>query len=91
MPWLVIAIANHGCQIMTLAGNLHGLLEYTLETVTRLTVIQLPFVDNLYRMHRTGAHYVTAPVGSQNDQAVFDLAQQLNITFVELSHRLFHH
>lgn len=34
---------------------------------------------------------MAAPSGSQNDQAVFDTAEQLGITFVEQSTRLFHH
>lgn len=52
---------------------------------------QFPFIDNIFRAARSGAKYIAAPSGSQNDQAVFDTAQQLGITFVEQSTRLFHH
>lgn len=52
---------------------------------------QFPFVDNIFRAARSGARYIAAPSGSQNDQAVFDTAEQLGITFVEQSTRLFHH
>ncbi|MCJ1387896.1 bifunctional phosphoribosylaminoimidazolecarboxamide formyltransferase/IMP cyclohydrolase [Xylographa bjoerkii] len=50
-----------------------------------------PFIDNVFRATRSGAKYIAAPTGSQNDQAVFDTAQKLGITFVEQSVRLFHH
>ncbi|MCJ1243892.1 bifunctional phosphoribosylaminoimidazolecarboxamide formyltransferase/IMP cyclohydrolase [Trapelia coarctata] len=50
-----------------------------------------PFIDNVFRAGRSGAKYIAAPTGSQNDQAVFDTAQKLGITFVEQSVRLFHH
>jgi phosphoribosylaminoimidazolecarboxamide formyltransferase / IMP cyclohydrolase len=53
--------------------------------------LQFPFVDNVFRAARSGAKYIAAPSGSQNDQAVFDTAEQLGIAFVEQSTRLFHH
>ncbi|KAI4152453.1 MAG: hypothetical protein LQ340_002907 [Diploschistes diacapsis] len=50
-----------------------------------------PFTDNIFRAARSGAKYVAAPTGSQNDQAVFETAEKLGITFVEQRVRLFHH
>jgi len=50
-----------------------------------------PFTDNVYRVARSGVKYIAAPVGSQNDQACFETAEKLGITFVEQHVRLFHH
>ncbi|KAI9871100.1 MAG: bifunctional phosphoribosylaminoimidazolecarboxamide formyltransferase/IMP cyclohydrolase [Pleopsidium flavum] len=50
-----------------------------------------PFIDNIFRTARSGAKYIAAPSGSQNDQAVFETAEKLGITFIEQSVRLFHH
>lgn len=50
-----------------------------------------PFIDNVYRAGRSGAKYIAAPTGSQNDSAVFETAEKIGITFVEQSIRLFHH
>ncbi|KAI0872085.1 AICARFT/IMPCHase bienzyme [Hypoxylon argillaceum] len=50
-----------------------------------------PFVDNIYRAHRSGAKYIAAPGGSQNDSAVYGTAEKLDIVFVEQNIRLFHH
>ncbi|KAL9944502.1 hypothetical protein ACHAQF_006602 [Verticillium nonalfalfae] len=50
-----------------------------------------PFIDNVFRAARSGVKYIAAPGGSQNDSAVFETAESLGITFVEQSHRLFHH
>ncbi|KAI2635295.1 AICARFT/IMPCHase bienzyme [Xylaria nigripes] len=50
-----------------------------------------PFVDNVYRAHRSGAKYIAAPGGSQNDSAVHETAEKLGIVFVEQNIRLFHH
>ncbi|KAI1124941.1 AICARFT/IMPCHase bienzyme [Nemania abortiva] len=50
-----------------------------------------PFVDNIYRAHRSGAKYIAAPGGSQNDSAVYSTAEKLGIVFVEQNVRLFHH
>ncbi|MCJ1299423.1 bifunctional phosphoribosylaminoimidazolecarboxamide formyltransferase/IMP cyclohydrolase [Hypocenomyce scalaris] len=50
-----------------------------------------PFIDNVFRVARSGAKYVAAPTGSQNDEAVFATAEKLGITFIEQSVRLFHH
>ena len=50
-----------------------------------------PFIDNVFRAGRSGVKYIAAPTGSQNDQACFDTAEKLAITFVEQPIRLFHH
>ncbi|KAL2007040.1 hypothetical protein VTN00DRAFT_8478 [Thermoascus crustaceus] len=50
-----------------------------------------PFIDNVFRAARSGAKYIAAPSGSQNDSAVFQTAEQLGIVFVEQGVRLFHH
>ncbi|KAI1757119.1 AICARFT/IMPCHase bienzyme [Xylaria castorea] len=50
-----------------------------------------PFIDNIYRAHRSGAKYIAAPGGSQNDSAVYETAEKLGIIFVEQNIRLFHH
>jgi phosphoribosylaminoimidazolecarboxamide formyltransferase/IMP cyclohydrolase len=50
-----------------------------------------PFIDNVFRVARSGVKYVAAPTGSQNDGAVFETAEKLGITFVEQHIRLFHH
>ncbi|RFU33747.1 hypothetical protein B7463_g2627, partial [Scytalidium lignicola] len=50
-----------------------------------------PFTDNVYRAARSGAKYLAAPSGSQNDSAVFATAEKLGLVFVEQSFRLFHH
>ncbi|KAK8089704.1 phosphoribosylaminoimidazolecarboxamide formyltransferase/IMP cyclohydrolase [Apiospora hydei] len=50
-----------------------------------------PFVDNVYRAARSGVKYIAAPGGSQNDGAVFETAEKLDIVFVEQNIRLFHH
>ena len=52
---------------------------------------QFPFTDNVFRAARSGAKYIAAPSGSQNDQPVFQTAEALGIVFVEQSIRLFHH
>jgi phosphoribosylaminoimidazolecarboxamide formyltransferase/IMP cyclohydrolase len=50
-----------------------------------------PFIDNVFRVHRSGVKYIAAPTGSQNDGAVFETSEKLGITFVEQHIRLFHH
>ncbi|MCJ1309192.1 bifunctional phosphoribosylaminoimidazolecarboxamide formyltransferase/IMP cyclohydrolase [Agyrium rufum] len=68
--------------------------EAWLEQLTDVAVSSdafFPFIDNIFRAKRSGAKYIAAPTGSQNDQAVFDTAEKLGITFVEQSIRLFHH
>lgn len=50
-----------------------------------------PFTDNVFRVSRSGVKYLAAPTGSQNDQACFETAEQLGISFVEQHIRLFHH
>ncbi|KFA73133.1 hypothetical protein S40288_07491 [Stachybotrys chartarum IBT 40288] len=50
-----------------------------------------PFIDNVFRAARSGAKYIAAPGGSQNDGPVFETAEKLGITFVEQNIRLFHH
>jgi phosphoribosylaminoimidazolecarboxamide formyltransferase/IMP cyclohydrolase len=52
---------------------------------------QFPFIDNVFRAARSGVKYMAAPTGSQNDQPVFQTAEQLGIVFVEQNIRLFHH
>lgn len=56
-----------------------------------LMILQFPFIDNVFRVARSGTKYVAAPGGSQNDGAVFETAEKLGITFVEQNIRLFHH
>ncbi|ROW11236.1 hypothetical protein VMCG_01328 [Cytospora schulzeri] len=50
-----------------------------------------PFTDNVYRAAKSGVKYIAAPGGSQNDQPVFETAENLGITFIEQNIRLFHH
>lgn len=50
-----------------------------------------PFPDNIFRAARSGVKYVTAPGGSVNDHAVHEAAENMGITFVEQTTRLFHH
>jgi len=50
-----------------------------------------PFIDNVYRAARSGVKYIAAPGGSQNDSAVYETAEKLNIVVVEQKIRLFHH
>ncbi|KAI0203875.1 AICARFT/IMPCHase bienzyme [Astrocystis sublimbata] len=50
-----------------------------------------PFIDNVYRAHRSGAKYLAAPSGSQNDSAVYETAEKLGMVVVEQNTRLFHH
>lgn len=52
---------------------------------------QFPFIDNVFRVARSGVKYVAAPTGSQNDGAVFETAEKLGIVFIEQGTRLFHH
>ncbi len=61
------------------------------QSVTYTNGRQFPFIDNVYRASRSGVTYIASPVGSQNDQAVFETAEKLGITFVEQNVRLFHH
>ncbi|KIE03151.1 bifunctional purine biosynthesis protein, partial [Metarhizium majus ARSEF 297] len=50
-----------------------------------------PFIDNVFRTSRSGVNYIAAPSGSQMDNAVFETAEKLGITFVQQNIRLFHH
>ncbi|KAJ2907001.1 putative bifunctional purine biosynthesis protein ade17 protein [Zalerion maritima] len=50
-----------------------------------------PFIDNMFRAGRSGAKYIAAPCGSQNDEAVWETAEKLGIVFIEQNIRLFHH
>jgi phosphoribosylaminoimidazolecarboxamide formyltransferase/IMP cyclohydrolase len=45
----------------------------------------------VFRAARSGASYIAAPTGSQNDTPVFEAAEALGITFIEQNTRLFHH
>lgn len=68
--------------------------EAWLQQLTNVAVSSdafFPFIDNVFRAARSGAKYIAAPSGSQNDGPVFDTAEKLGITFVEQSTRLFHH
>jgi len=42
-----------------------------------------PFIDNVFRASQSGARYVAAPTGSQNDKAVMETAEKVGICFVE--------
>lgn len=64
---------------------------FDLSVAELTTYLQFPFTDNVYRAGRSGAKYIAAPTGSQNDSLVFEAAEKLGITFVEQSIRLFHH
>lgn len=44
---------------------------------------KFPFIDNILRASRSGVKYIAAPTGSQNDQPVFDTAEQLGMAFIE--------
>ena len=50
-----------------------------------------PFVDNIYRARRSGCKYIASPIGSNNDEPVFEASEKEGIVFVEQSTRLFHH
>lgn len=50
-----------------------------------------PFIDNVLRAGRSGVKYIACPTGSQADQDVFATCEELGITFIEQSVRLFHH
>ncbi|RPA98020.1 bifunctional purine biosynthesis protein ADE17 [Choiromyces venosus 120613-1] len=50
-----------------------------------------PFVDNVFRAHKSGAKYMAAPGGSVADKAVHEAADNCGIVFVEQETRLFHH
>jgi len=50
-----------------------------------------PFIDNVFRAKASGAQFVAAPTGSQNDGAVLETAESLGVVFVEQSVRMFHH
>ncbi|KAH8693653.1 phosphoribosylaminoimidazolecarboxamide formyltransferase/IMP cyclohydrolase [Talaromyces proteolyticus] len=68
--------------------------EAWLQQLTNVAVSSdafFPFIDNVFRAARSGAKYIAAPSGSQNDGPVFDTAEKLGITFVEQGTRLFHH
>lgn len=63
----------------------------TLDEVAVSSDAFFPFIDNVYRAAQSGARYIAAPTGSQNDSAVMETAEKLGITFVEQYTRLFHH
>ncbi|KAL7276823.1 bifunctional phosphoribosylaminoimidazolecarboxamide formyltransferase/IMP cyclohydrolase [Rhizina undulata] len=50
-----------------------------------------PFVDNVFRAHKSGVKYIAAPGGSVNDKDVHEAAEQCGMTFVDQGTRLFHH
>ena len=51
--------------------------------VINANVSKFPFIDNVMRASRSGAKYIAAPTGSQNDQPVFDTAERLGMVFIE--------
>ena len=77
--------AQRGCSFQ------RCLRKFPVQYCKFLLTVQFPFIDNVYRAGRSGAKYIAAPTGSQNDSFVFETAEKLGITFVEQSIRLFHH
>ncbi|MEQ2258081.1 hypothetical protein XENORESO_004899 [Xenotaenia resolanae] len=50
-----------------------------------------PFRDNIDRAKRSGVEYIAAPAGSAADEIVVNACNELGITLVHTSLRLFHH
>ncbi|PWA19087.1 bifunctional purine biosynthesis protein PURH [Gambusia affinis] len=50
-----------------------------------------PFRDNIDRAKRSGVEYIAAPAGSAADEVVINACNELGITLVHTSLRLFHH
>nr|XP_055062129.1 bifunctional purine biosynthesis protein PURH [Misgurnus anguillicaudatus] len=50
-----------------------------------------PFRDNVDRAKRSGVEYIAAPSGSTADEIVINACNELGITLVHTSLRLFHH
>ncbi|XP_028560452.2 bifunctional purine biosynthesis protein ATIC [Podarcis muralis] len=50
-----------------------------------------PFRDNVDRAKRSGVQFIAAPSGSAADQVVIEACDELGITLVHTSLRLFHH
>ncbi|MEQ2278759.1 hypothetical protein AMECASPLE_002335 [Ameca splendens] len=50
-----------------------------------------PFRDNIDRAKRSGVDYIAAPAGSAADEIVVNACNELGITLVHTSLRLFHH
>ncbi|XP_048340363.1 bifunctional purine biosynthesis protein ATIC isoform X2 [Sphaerodactylus townsendi] len=50
-----------------------------------------PFRDNVDRAKRSGVQFIAAPSGSAADQVVIEACNELGITLVHTSLRLFHH
>ncbi|XP_054900827.1 bifunctional purine biosynthesis protein PURH [Poeciliopsis prolifica] len=50
-----------------------------------------PFRDNIDRAKRSGVEYIAAPAGSAADEVVINSCNELGITLVHTSLRLFHH
>lgn len=50
-----------------------------------------PFADNVYRCARSGVRYVAAASGSVRDEDVWQAAEKLGITYIDLGIRLFLH
>ncbi|XP_014837390.1 PREDICTED: bifunctional purine biosynthesis protein PURH-like, partial [Poecilia mexicana] len=50
-----------------------------------------PFRDNIDRAKRSGVEFIAAPAGSAADEVVINACNELGITLVHTSLRLFHH
>jgi phosphoribosylaminoimidazolecarboxamide formyltransferase / IMP cyclohydrolase len=70
------------------------IISYRLKSLSEVACSSdafFPFPDNIYRTKQSGVKYIAAPTGSAMDQVCFKAADELGITFVEQSVRLFHH
>lgn len=64
---------------------------YTLHGVSVASDAFFPFRDNIDRAVLSGAKFVSAPGGSNNDQSVIDAANHHKLTLIHHNTRLFHH
>lgn len=64
---------------------------YTLHGVSVASDAFFPFRDNIDRAVLSGAKFVSAPGGSNNDQSVIDAANYHKLTLIHHNTRLFHH
>ncbi|KAL2087976.1 hypothetical protein ACEWY4_016804 [Coilia grayii] len=63
----------------------------TLQAVALSSDAFFPFRDNVDRAKRSGVEYIAAPSGSTADEVVINACNELGITLVHTSLRLFHH
>uniref|UniRef100_A0A3B5KQY9 Bifunctional purine biosynthesis protein ATIC n=2 Tax=Xiphophorus couchianus TaxID=32473 RepID=A0A3B5KQY9_9TELE len=63
----------------------------SLQAVTVSSDAFFPFRDNIDRAKRSGVEYIAAPAGSAADEVVINACNELGITLVHTSLRLFHH